>query len=1177
MNKLYLWRVMRLLILFLLAGFLHVAASGSAQTVTLKAKGISFEEAIRSIRQQTDYEISVNIDHLKGTKPVTVAAENMPIADFLDLILKGQPLDAQLEEKNIVLFRKPEPKDAFEKDMNTAAKVLAYSEVRGRVVDSLGRPLAGATVRVLDQSGRRSALQTFTNRSGDFLLRNVPEISSLEFTFVGHLKKVVPVNATDVGEIVLLIVPATLEEVEVMVNTGYQQLPKERITGSFEQFNAEQLNRSQSPDILSRLEGLSSALLFDRRNASAENMDYRNIRVRGANSIYSDVNPLIILDNFPYEGSLSSINPNDILSIDILKDAAATSIWGGRAANGVIVINTKGGKADLNRIDVKVLGIWKQRPDLMANSTWLDAQGTMEWEQMLFDKGHYSALENNLNFPALSEYVELLIKKRDDLIDRTAFEAERRRLMENDLRRESQRLLYRDAFSQQYHLAWNVGGEKSQMYTSLLWDDRREVRQREEQNSVTLNMRSSHQFTPKLVMNNRVQYTQQMVAMNGLGLEGLVNLPIYSQLRAGNGEANALYRTYRKSFVDGAEAEGLLDWNYYPLDELSLNDNVRRMKNMLVGFDLKYQILDALDLTALYQYTSEQGNILNELDKNSFYVRDLVNQFTDTDGKRVIDYGNILDRTNTESIGNSGRMQLNFQDRVSSYLDITAVLGTEWRQYVQKGDGSRLYGYNAKILGKQTALDFSKFYEIRPNNFNIIPQGYNGYLMHKVDRNVSYYFNSGLTFFDKYLLSLSGRRDASNLFGVNSNQKWAPLWSIGAGWIMSNEDYISKDYIDYLKVRATYGKSGNTNKSTSAYVMAQYLTNSLTNLPFANIRYPANPNLTWEVLKMLNFGIDFSLFGQTVQGSLEYFYKRNNDLLGQVPAESISGFKGSAGPPYTYMLNYASASGSGWDINLTTNWINKEHIRWSTVCNLSLTKSKVEDYRYEQNNTWNLLNARTVIVPREGYPLDALFSLPWAGLDPQNGDPLFFKAGDAVKDYTSISSFPLHELLYHGSKVPELVGSVQNAISYKSLSLNVMLTYRGRYHYRRNSVFYTDFSTAKRGHGDFANRWKEMGDEERTNIPSFTYPMNVNRDQMYANASINIAPADNLQLKNITLRHIFSREMANRYKMADFSLALTVEDLGMVWAKNRFHENPDWINMLYAPPPTISFSVNATF
>ena len=336
-------RIMRLTAILLTVVFFNVYASGDAQTVSLSGRNASLRQMFHAIEKQTGYVVLSRKNLLNTAAPVTVSIVNQPLTRALDLLLQGQPFEYTIQGKTIFLS----PASPITKPVAAAVEQETQSppplvDVKGRVVDEGGKPVAGASVQVKGDKTRGVS----TNGEGYFELKGLDEKATLIISGVNIETHEVKVSGkTDLGNVVVKVKVAEGEEV-VLVNTGYQQLPKERATGSFTQIGKALINRSPSSDIISRIEDLSSGLQFDRRlnNESQQDDDYRELRIRGISTINSSSSPLIVLDNFPFEGSLQNINPNDIESITILKDASAASVWGARAANGVIIITSKQGK-----------------------------------------------------------------------------------------------------------------------------------------------------------------------------------------------------------------------------------------------------------------------------------------------------------------------------------------------------------------------------------------------------------------------------------------------------------------------------------------------------------------------------------------------------------------------------------------------------------------------------------------------------------------------------------------------------------------------------------------------------------------------------------------------------------------------------------------------------------------
>ncbi|MGN6416661.1 MAG: TonB-dependent receptor plug domain-containing protein, partial [Pseudobacter sp.] len=334
--------VMKLTIILLTAALFSARASGIAQTISLTGKDLTLKEVFAAVKKQTGYVAFINEQDLSGVKPVTVKASKMGLPDLLDLVLKDQPLNWTIRDRTIFLSRKtearkPAPELSF-------PELFKAKQVNGKVRDSLGNPLSGATIQ-----NRNSKISVTSLQDGSFTI-SAEEGDIVVVSYVGYEPAKLTVTSLmisngSLSSISLKPYAIKLEEVEVTINTGYQHIPKERATGSFGLVDNKTLNMQVGMNILDRLNGVASGVLFDKKlQNGTSNL---GIMIRGQSTISGPRDPLIVLDNFPYEGDINNINPNDIESVTVLKDAAAASVWGTRAGNGVIVLTTK--KAKFNQ------------------------------------------------------------------------------------------------------------------------------------------------------------------------------------------------------------------------------------------------------------------------------------------------------------------------------------------------------------------------------------------------------------------------------------------------------------------------------------------------------------------------------------------------------------------------------------------------------------------------------------------------------------------------------------------------------------------------------------------------------------------------------------------------------------------------------------------------------------
>src|SRR5215217_239979 len=426
--------IMKLIVVILTSCLMQVSAAGFAQKLTYSKQGATLGQIFTEIRKQTGYFVVYADDKIDAESKLDVNFKNTDLKDVLSTIGKSKGLNYTIDDKNISF----KPKEAPSFLERVIDRIMAI-DVRGTVVDEKGQPLAGATVKV---KGVNNAVTT--NNQGEFYIKGVDEDAVLQISYIGYKTQEIK-TSSNVGEVKMELGNSDLDEVSV-VSTGYQTLPKERTTGSFGKIDIELINRNVGPDLISRLNGLAPSLLIDQRR-TGEN----KLSIRGRSTIFANDQPLIVVDDFPYDGDLNTINPNDIENITILRDAAAASIWGVRASNGVIVVTTKKGKKNrLPQISMNSNVTIGDKPDQFYRSA-MSSSDFIENERFLFNNGYYdSDINDVVSFPALTPAVELLNRQRNGDITEAEANALFDVLKKQDTRREVDKYFFQKSLSQQY-------------------------------------------------------------------------------------------------------------------------------------------------------------------------------------------------------------------------------------------------------------------------------------------------------------------------------------------------------------------------------------------------------------------------------------------------------------------------------------------------------------------------------------------------------------------------------------------------------------------------------------------------------------------------------------------------------------------------------------------------------
>ncbi len=1044
----------------------------------------------------------------------------------------------------------------------------AYGQqmVSGIVKDEAGNGLGHVSLRLVGTGGLIRADQL-----GKFEFAMVRP-DTLMVTRTGKIAQRIFVDPgkSRFFEIVLKERVNVLQEVEV--STGYYRIPKERATGSFEMINSDLLNRNPDPNIIERLEGISSVLQFDRSINSGEFSTDPKLRLRGLSTINSQTEPLIILDNFPYEGSLNSINPNDVESITLLKDASAASIWGARAGNGVIVITTKKGKfAQSNNLVFGSTWQLSQRPDLLYSRDYLPSASMLDVEDKLFELDNFDASD----YSALPEYITLLMDRKNSAISEKEFVEKRNWLAQHDLRKDASNYLYRPALLQQYDLALNGGGSIYSYWLSSSFSKNNPNVKGNNNKRNTLSLRNQIKLTKDLDLSFGLNYAWMESKNNGLTLQGLKvgsrELPNYTALVDENGFPISVTGRYAKDYVDQAVVNGLLDWNYVPLNEAKLRDRRSNTKDLLINLGVGYTILDGLKLSMKYQNQRLRTDQTNMYDADSYYVRNLVNQYTQPDLKRIIPEGAIKEGFNNEISSQSGRIQVDFNRQYGEKNAVNAIAGAELRETKSfSNPGYRLYGYNDAVLTAQSNLDYATFYPLRPLGSATVPSPPTG-MVSLTDRFLSYFFNGAYTYDAKLSLTASLRWDASNLFGVKTNQKGVPLWSVGSAINLDRFDWMKTDWINSLKFRTTYGVSGNVNNTVSVYPITSFFSdvNFVTQKSYAQLKSVGNPGLRWEKVRMVNIGLDFGLFNNLLSGSVEYYQKNASDLIGVNFMDPTTGiFEKTGFYQITNLMNYAKLRTQGVDLTVNAN-LGKNRLKWNGSLSFSYTANKVLDYMANSNVTMSTMVSTP--IPIVGKSLDLNYAWQSGGLDPATGELL---APDGTKDYVAyMNNAKIDDLADMGMKFPPYAGVFRNTFSYGNFSLSASVDYKFGFYFRRSTINYSQLFTSGVGHMDYLKRWQVPGDEKTTSVPVFPGDKNISRDELYVNSALMYEKGDFLRLADLQFSY---RTFPGFLKNKECRLFATVRNVAWIYRANALGLIPDMPNVTYPNPRTwiMGFQIN---
>ena len=547
---------------------------------------------------------------------------------------------------------------------------------------------------------------------------------------------------------------------------------------------------------------------------------------------------------------------------------------------------------------------------------------------------------------------------------------------------------------------------------------------------------------------------------------------------------------------------------------------------------------------------------------DAYLPRHMHNIFTQPDGSHPVPPGGMLDWMQSNYHSNNARLLVSFnQTTANNLFNIAAIAGFDMRDLHRDTSTGRYYGFRndrSANIGIDYRTLFPQYRSIAAASR--IPA--NDYAVMTTDRYLSFYANAAGTLLKRYTVTVSGRIDKSNLFGSVPLKKALPLWSAGALWQISQEPYYQsgaiQSVIPYMKLRATMGYSGNTDRLATDYAtVATGQLNSYGAVPIV-LQSLVNENLKWEKVKMINFGIDLQT-NWNIDLTFDYYTRRSKDLLGMTPGNVTSGGG-------IFLTNSAAMKGSGFELSLSTRYKTGK-LNCLTTLLVNSTKNKITSYGYSPGEAWVYTDAH-FLSPREGRPLYFVAGLPWGGLDASNGDPLGYLNGQKSNNYTAINAQNADSLTYIGPGSPVYFGSIRQAFQFGPLNFSFIIGGKFGYYFRKNALNYGAlFSYSLPGSESFGKRWQKPGDELTTSVYSMRYPNPTGRDLFYGAATIHAEKADHIRLQDVRI----AWNITPAWQCYAFST-----NLGILWKATSTKTDPDFL--LEAPAArSITFGMKLNF
>ncbi|WP_157962909.1 SusC/RagA family TonB-linked outer membrane protein [Chitinophaga deserti] len=1108
---------MKLSTIFLLTGFLHVSATASSQRVTLAVRNAPLTDVFKAIQRQSGYIVFYNNDLMSRTVPVTVNVNDLPVRDVLEQVLEPQGLNFTIEDKTVILLAMPR--------IRAVAPVEIAVTITGRVTDAGGAPLAGVSVKV--KGSVRGAL---TNENGEFQLTGVAPGAVLEFTFIGFTRQEVALGGRTAVNIRLQPESSKLEAVQV-VNTGYQTISAERATGSFSFISPARLEAKLRPDLRAALEGQAAGVVISKEG---------NVEIRGVSTITAERKPLLVVDGYPTQGDLESINIDNIESITVLKDAVAASIYGARSSNGVIVITTRKGRPGSMRVQYRgSTGITlKPQVSYLNRATPADY---IDAETDLFNQDPSSYLNTYNTYGSLSEVNYLLLAKNQGWKTEKEVDDRINQLKNTDAGKLLEENYFRHQFNQQHNISLSGGNEKNSLNAALRYITNDNNTIGNSDNRLILDFKNDWRPVKNLGVSlfTNVNYaTTKAPVRQWSDLFAFTSTSLvqpYSPVVDADGNPSQLFTRNVKRDERYALIPGLKPLYYNPLEDLMLETT--NTQNLLVRFGGNVQATIINGLTAELGGNWSRGytNSRSVYDKNSYRMRLGFSDATSiaNPAKHYIPDGAMVNESRGATQYYMLRGQLGYNRNIGLKHYVAAIAGMEISQ--AKTDNNTYptrFGYNDQ------AGTFATFnhadYNAGLYNSDMLggnrPSASIGSISFGDNRFVSWYANGSYEYDGRFILSGSIRLDQTNFFGTDPKFRYKPLWSAGGTYKLGKEKFFDVAWINKLNIRGSYGVNGNISLTSGPFlIIAPTSFSILTGDVNYNISSPPNNSLRWEKTNVFNAGTDIGAFNNRLRLTLDYYRKLSTDVLASDAMDPTKGFT-------SQVKNAGKILNQGFEISLEGDVVKKKDFIWNSQFIFAYNKNTVKEYNVAYIYPSSLTNAA---IRKEGDPLDALYAYRYAGLD-NNGVAQFY---DSEGKKTGGGNAKVGDLVYAGTLRPPYVMSMTNTFSYKNFDFSFMIIARTGNVLRRDA-----FTGSNYINKHVAERWRKPGDEAHTIYPKLTA---WNMDMFYFPYSdVLVESANFAKLRDVTFAYTLPQSILKRAGIKDSKVYFQSRNLVMITANS---------------------------
>ena len=1151
---------------------LNVQAQDLSKKMSAAFKNTPMSEVLKTIGKRTGVRVEFAYDDVSQYK-VNANLKQVNAEGAVRNVISGYPLTYKLAGGKFIIVSKKSADAAKAPSRQESHPLTQRSlmQVKGLVVDEDGNPVAGA---VVSMRGKHASTQT--DLDGHFEIA-VPEDYNdvLTFSFIGMQQEKVKMSKSR-NKLLRVVMHENAGNLGEVVVTGYQVLDKRSLTSAVTSVKMADLERADMSSLDQMLEGKIPDLLVT--NNSAEVGVAPKIRIRGTSTIVGNREPLWVVDGIvvqdPVEVSpeelndpdyvnrignaIAGINPQDIERIDVLKDAAATAIYGTKAANGVIVVTTKRGSEGKPQVSYSANITYKRRPrysdrsiDVMTSKERIQlsrelAASHYHWLSTVTLVGYEKALTDlynkNIDYNEFVNQVSAMESQNTDWFD----------------------LLCRDSWSQQHTASVSGGSNRSRYYASLGYNKDNDVIKTNSNKRYTASMNIDNTFSKLLTTSFTFNgyHTERNYYQDGLNPLDYA----YGASRVINPfNADGTYAFYKKRMSKDDE------YNYNILNELDNSYKKQVINSFTVTANMKFNFTSWLTGNAIFSMTNQNTDIegyWGEKTAHAAVLRDAeYGEEIKYKSNSLMPQGGELSKTNVRDMSYTARFQ----------LDANKYFGEDDKHNVYATFGVEINSDKYKSY----ATVARGYYPDRGETFvkNIDPTVYTGYaawlasnvptITDDISNKFSTYLSLTYAYKRLWRVNLNGRIDGSNKFGDRSNDKFLPIWSLSGSYDLSS--LVKAKWVDYASVKASFGFQGNMLDSESPMMTIKKGTmDSYYNEYISTVNGRPNPDLKWEKTTSYNIGLDMSFFDHALEMDVEAYYKKTKDAFMTKKVSTVNGVS-------SYTINGGDVVNKGYSFDITYNAIRNKNFRWTLSTSISKVinsiKSRPDSQTYDLKD---FLDGTAVV---EGKAINTFYSYKFIGLSPKDGGPLFDDYAGNQAALRGLSKYDVFTTVLEasGKRDADIQGNLTNTFRYKnwraSLTLGYSLGAKTRlfamYGSAASSKAYgTAMYPEKNYSRDYMKRWMKPGDEKKTNIPALisygteaywkytthwsmsnqtTYSdiptIAENYWDMYDYSNVRVVSADYLKLQSASITYEMPSDLLNRVGFQRIALTLSAYNL----------------------------------